>query len=68
MQKISRIIGLSILLTGCATLNPDHKSSGICNTLNSDIIFNGATANDRNAELQGAERALQQHMYSKHCT
>lgn len=59
---------VSFLLTSCVLFEPDRGRGGTCRMLKSDIIFNGATSNDRQYTIQNSEAALQEHMYEKDCT
>lgn len=57
---------VSFILCSCETWNSasGHRA-GVCNTLNSKLIFNGSTSNVRQAEMESAEEPLQQHTYDK---
>lgn len=56
------------LLSACAPFSPTKdKRAGICNQLNSMMIFSGSTGNDRNAEIQNAADPLTQRTYDKTC-
>jgi len=59
---------VSFLLSSCIFIEPDKGNMGTCRTLKSDIIFNGATSNDRQSTIENNEAALQQHMYEENCT
>ncbi len=53
-------------LSACiANTNPTHAT---CRVLKSDIVFNGATSNVRQAEMDAAEAQLQQANYDVHCS
>lgn len=52
-------------LTACAPHRPDDTRAGICNELNSKIIFTGSTANKRQADIQNAEEPLVQRTYDR---
>ena len=54
------------LLSACATTKPTAKK-GLCNTLKSDIVFSGATTNNRQAEIENSEEPLAQKNYDKNC-
>jgi hypothetical protein len=55
-------------LTGCAPFKFSDKRAGICNELNSEMIFNANTSDTRIAEIQSAEQPLMQRAYRKnHC-
>lgn len=59
----------SFILCSCASWDSasSHRA-GVCNTLNSKLIFSGSTSNVRQAEMESAEEPLQQHTYDKnHC-
>lgn len=57
----------SLLLTACASMNPTTERNAICNELKSNIVFSGSTSIDREAEIQNAQRPLQQKTYDKNC-
>lgn len=59
---------LSIFLASCSSVNPNHINSPYCNSLNSQIVFNGATTNTRQAEIENAQQALAQRNYDNNCT
>ncbi|HLB41540.1 MAG TPA: hypothetical protein VJN02_01580 [Gammaproteobacteria bacterium] len=70
MQRlsISPIFFLScLLICSCAPFKFSDQRAGVCNELNSQLIFNGATANIRNAEIQNAAQPLLQRSYDKKC-
>lgn len=56
------------ILSACAPYKPDSHKAGVCNELNSQIIFSGNTSNTRKAEIENAESHLSQKNYDKHCT
>lgn len=47
----------SCLIAACSNVTNTEKS-GVCNTMNSMLIFNGATRNTRQADIQRAEKPL----------
>lgn len=53
----------SLTLCACASL-PSPKRA-YCNTLKSQMIFSGATANTRQANIDASEKPLQQHNYDQ---
>lgn len=57
-----------LAITSCMLIAPSEGKSGKCRTLKSDIIFNGSTSNDRQANLDNAQATLQQHNYEMQCT
>lgn len=57
----------TVMLSACAPFKLGDNRAGICNELNSKIIFNGSTSNTRKAEIESAERPLQQRSYDKRC-
>ncbi len=61
------ILLVSSILCACAPFKPKDDHAGMCNELNSRLIFNGATSNTRNAEIQAAEAPLLQRSYGKKC-
>lgn len=60
------IVALFLSLPGCA-INTYSKKSAECNQLRSNLIFNGNTANSRQADIQNAETPLTAKMYDQHC-
>lgn len=69
IYRVFPIMGmLSLALCACAPYNPttDHKA-GVCNELNSQMIFNGQTSNIRQSEIENAEKPLAQRNYDKKC-
>lgn len=52
---------LILLLSSCATTADIHRTK--CKLLKSKIVFNAATSNARNAEIDRAEESLQTHNY-----
>ncbi|TAK74239.1 MAG: hypothetical protein EPO11_07225 [Gammaproteobacteria bacterium] len=59
--------GLTALLCACAPFHPSDDRAGVCNQLNSQIIFSGSTSSTRDAEIQSAEKPLLQRSYDRHC-
>lgn len=55
------------LLCACAPFKPNDNRAGVCNEMNSRMIFGGATSNTRNAEIQNAEQPLLQKSYDRKC-
>jgi hypothetical protein len=51
------------ILAACAPFKFTDKKAGICNELNSEMIFNGNTSDTRAAEIQGAEQPLVQRTF-----
>lgn len=60
-------LSVTTLLCSCSSFNINKKRSGVCNTLNSDIIFNGGTSNVRQRDIQRAQKGLQQKAYDVNC-
>ena len=56
------------ILAACAPFHPSDHRAGVCNELNSQIIFNGNTSNTRQSEIENAETPLAQRAYDKRCT
>lgn len=54
-----------ILLSACAPFHPSDERAAICNELNSRIVFNGSTSNERKADIASAEQELIQRSYQK---
>jgi hypothetical protein len=56
----------SFSLSSCVTFTPpNHKHAGTCNTLRSDLIFNGSTSNVREAEIENSQQPLEQRNYDR---
>ncbi|HEX4044442.1 MAG TPA: hypothetical protein VHZ76_02090 [Gammaproteobacteria bacterium] len=58
MKTVCTLLSLMVclaVLSACSTLERNRKSS-VCNQLNTDIIFNGATSDTRTAEIQNAQQ------------
>lgn len=71
MNSYSRFLSLilfSLILGACSTFKYSDQRAGECNELQSKMIFNGATSNDRRAEIESAEQHLLQQSYDKRCT
>jgi hypothetical protein len=72
-MKTNGLLGLcpiimASLLSSCSPYAPDDQRAAICNELNSKMIFNGNTSNNRNSEIETSEYALLQRQYEKyHC-
>jgi hypothetical protein len=62
------ILSSAALLCACAPYAPDSEKAGLCNELNSKIIFNGSTSNIRQAEIQESQAPLEQSNYDKKCS
>ena len=70
MKKPFALLAFSLLcslLFSCAPFKLSDHRAGVCNELNSRMIFSGATSNTRNAEIQNAEQPLLQRSYDKKC-
>ena len=60
--------GLFLLLAlGLCACVPDNEPHEVCRTLKSQLVFNGATSNVRESEIQTAQKPLQQVSFDKHC-
>jgi hypothetical protein len=57
----------TLSLPACAPFSPDTSHSGMCNELNSRMIFNGGTSNIRTAEMEAAEEPLVESSYDAKC-
>lgn len=67
-SRLVTIISMIILVTSlsaCAPYPPDSPKAGICNQLNSQMIFSGSTGNTRQAEIQTAEQPMVARTYEK---
>ena len=60
------IASSTLMLCACTSLSPKDKRAGVCNELNSQIIFNGGTSNTRTAEIEQSETPLAQRNYHDH--
>jgi hypothetical protein len=58
---------LCLFIFACAPYAFNEKKAGICNELNSQIIFSGGTSNIRKAEIGGVDQALAERTYEKKC-
>lgn len=56
-----------LLLSACAPYGINEKRAGVCNTLNSAMIFSGGTSNTRNADIERAQKPLMQQSYDADC-
>jgi hypothetical protein len=59
-------------LSGCLWSQNDPRvvrstDRAACNLLKSRIIFNGATYDNRQSQIEKAETPLDQHAYDSHC-
>lgn len=59
------MIMFCFLLTACAPCEPRNSCDGMRNELNSRIVFNAATGNDREAGLQRAQKPLDVRSYDQ---
>jgi len=66
---ISSLAALSfaLSLSACAPFSPNSSHAGMCNELNSRMIFSGSTSNIREAELQDVDEPLVQRNYDRSC-
>ncbi len=69
MKPIFSLLMISSVcaLSACAPFKPANHEAGVCNELNSQIIFSGNTSDTRKAEIEDAELPLTQQNYDKHC-
>lgn len=59
---------MTSLLTACnQAANQVAVHKAYCNELKSEMIFNGATSNTRNAEIQRSEAPLEKRTYDIDC-
>lgn len=58
---------LCILLMGCSSVSGTQERHAACRQLKSDIVFNGATSNERRADIQRAEKPLEEKTYDANC-
>ncbi|MFZ2314043.1 MAG: hypothetical protein WAW86_00075 [Gammaproteobacteria bacterium] len=59
---------LSFTIIGCAPFHFSDRRAGMCNELNSEMIFSGSNTIDRVADIQRAEEPLIKSQYDKKCT
>lgn len=50
---------------GCSNFSKEDTHRAMCNQLKSNIIFGGNTSVTRQANIQSAEKPMQQQMYEK---
>lgn len=63
----SLLFPLCSLLTGCFIANGSDAKRAACNQLKSQIVFNAATSDTRRAEIEKAERPLDEYSYDRNC-
>ncbi|OGT61974.1 MAG: hypothetical protein A3E85_03605 [Gammaproteobacteria bacterium RIFCSPHIGHO2_12_FULL_45_12] len=56
---------LSLTLAACAPFSPNNRHAGVCNEINSQMIFSGGTSNTRQSNIQNAEKPFLQRAYTK---
>jgi hypothetical protein len=56
---------LTLTLCACYNLKPEDAHRAECNQLKSNIIFGGSTSITRQANIQSAEKPMQQRLYEK---
>lgn len=61
------ILALLSLLCACAPFAPGEPGSGVCNEMNTRIIFSGSTTETRKAEIERAEEPLLIQSYDRKC-
>lgn len=54
-------------ISACSFNNSAQVQQAACNDLKSKIIFNAATSDTRRAEIERAERPLDQYTYDRSC-
>lgn len=59
---------LSLLLGACAPFHFNDHRAGVCNELNSRMIFSGNTSDTRKSEIENAQDPLLQRTYDKKCS
>lgn len=59
------VVMCCFLLNACSPFEPRNSCDGIRNELNSRIVFNAATGNDREAGLQRAQKPLDVRSYDQ---
>jgi len=62
---LASLLCASLTLTACAPYAPDTKQAGICNQLNSEMVFSGSTSDTRQANIQNATEPSVQRTYDK---
>lgn len=67
MKPILSLSCIVSLLCACSPFKPNDERAGICNQLNSQIIFTGGTGDTRTAEIQRAEEPMVQRSYDNKC-
>jgi|GEM_PF-2380793 hypothetical protein len=67
MKLLFTSLASLFILAACAPFSPDSSHAGMCNELNSQIIFSGSTSNIRNAEMDAAEEPMLQRSYDTKC-
>jgi hypothetical protein len=69
MKRITILFSLlifSFVMCACSNFGADDNNKrATCNRLKSNIIFSGATSNTREANIQKAEKPLQEHDFDK---
>jgi hypothetical protein len=60
--KVSFLL-LIVSLSACSTISANRKQSAMCKQLSNQIVFNSATSNTRQQEIQSAQAPLLQHNY-----
>lgn len=58
---------LTLAIAACSPFKPSDRRAGMCNELNSKMIFGGSNTVDRIADIQRAEEPLIQSQYDKKC-
>lgn len=54
-------------LTACAPFKPNSTHAGVCNELNSRMIFGGSTSSISKSEIQYSQEGLEQRTYDRNC-
>lgn len=71
MHQVTRatlLATLTLTIMGCSPFHFSDRRAGMCNELNSKMIFSGSDTIDRVADIQRAEEPLIQSQYDKKCT
>lgn len=66
LTLLASLLLISLTLTACAPYRPDTRHAGICNQLNSEMVFSGSTSNTRKANIQNANEASVARSYEEH--
>ncbi len=67
IRNMLAALGCIFSLSACSPFHPSDEQAGVCNEINSQIIFSGSTNITRDAEIQSAEKPLLQQSYDRRC-